>query len=52
MVVMNFELEKIDFRVVPEGDGSHYGDLRLLLYMRLCELHDYGETLLCCQRNE
>jgi len=34
------------------GARSHYGEMRLLPYMRLCELHHYGGTLLCCQRDD
>ena len=40
------------FRVMCVGVGSSYGEKRLLAYMRLSELHHYGGTLLCCQRDD
>jgi hypothetical protein len=40
------------FRFMFVGVASHYGEIRLPPYMRHCELHHYGGTLLCCQRDD
>jgi len=40
------------FRFMFVSARSDYGEMRVLAYMRLCELHNFGGTLLCCQRDE